>query len=821
MTSSSDDRFREMFFEEARELLISLEEGLMDLERKQTDRAHLDKTFRAAHTLKGAAAMVGLGSISEFTHNIEAVLERIRSGLLPIDSDIITTLLEARDHLAAMVEAEAAKSPIPHSTELAQRLAILLRGPAQGGIAEKPGTIAGPLQPISTHSPPATAPVGPETTIASVPAPGPPARPHAETEPGTANASASPPEREPISKAPKSKRRKAPSAAIPVTPKPASPRRKARRMDQAAVPPAATPPDSATAATDESNLRTYQITLVPGSEVLRRGINPLGVLDELRELGKTTVATDPGAVPPLETLDPERCYLSWTMTVKTVAEPERLDEAFLFFAEDSTVTIEERLPNGKLVPIRVGTRSSLSGDASAKAASGARAMAAGPQIPTGPELSLAAAPPETPANGSQPSVPPRPVASPPSQGAVSRPHARIRVDSAQLDDLVGLAGELAVVSDNLMGLRGIRGAEDWDHALESLQRVSRQIRDTTLDLRMVPVDELFSRFPRVVRDLADRSGKEIELRIIGQETRLDRTIVERLGDPMIHLIRNAVDHALESPTERLEKGKARVGRITLWAGHEGDRVAIRVEDDGRGLDREKIVRKGIALGMVPTGTSPDDPRVVSLIFEPGFSTRDAVSELSGRGVGLDVVRDAVRGLRGSVAVESTPGKGTAFVFRLPLTLALIDGLLVETAGGKFVVPLAQVEECVALNGTRSALAEGRACIAVRGELVPMVSLRNLFRADGPLPARQELLLTRHAGQRVGVAVDRLLGRVQAVIQSLGEGLHGLSRFSGATILGDGSVSLILDLSALVSESRFAEQTARLAPPGGVRAESFR
>ena len=308
---------------------------------------------------------------------------------------------------------------------------------------------------------------------------------------------------------------------------------------------------------------------------------------------------------------------------------------------------------------------------------------------------------------------PRSLCPPPSTAvpALPRLHARIRVDATQLDDLVGLAGELVVVSDNLMGLRELPGVETWIHALEALQRVSRQIRDTTLDLRMVPVDELFSRFPRVVRDLADRSGKEIELRIIGQETRLDRTIVERLSDPMIHLIRNAVDHALEHPSERVEKGKPRVGRITLWAGHEGDRVAIRVEDNGRGLDREKIVKKGIALGMVPTGTPADDPRVVSLIFEPGFSTRDTVSELSGRGVGLDVVRDAVRALRGSVAVESTPGKGTAFIFRLPLTLALIDGLLVETAGGRYVVPLAQVEECVALE--RHPLGPGRGT-AVRG-----------------------------------------------------------------------------------------------------------
>ena len=414
------------------------------------------------------------------------------------------------------------------------------------------------------------------------------------------------------------------------------------------------------------------------------------------------------------------------------------------------------------------------------------------------------------------SAPMAPVSFP--QAAASRMAPRIRVDANQLDDLVGLAGELAVLSDNLQDLREVPGAAPWIHTLEALERVSRQVRDTTLDLRMVPVDELFSRFPRVVRDLADRFGKEIELRIVGQDTRLDRTIVEKLQDPMIHLIRNAVDHALESPDERVLRGKPRKGKISLSAGHEGDRVAIRVEDDGRGLNRDRIVTKGIKLGLVPIGTSPDDPRVDSLIFEPGFSTRDNVSELSGRGVGLDVVRDAVRALRGSLAVDSVPGKGTAFIFRLPLTLALIDGLLVETAGFRYVVPLAQVEECVALNGSQPALSKGRPCVAVRGELIPMVPLRKVFKSEGEPPARQELLLTRHAGQRVGVTVDKLLGRVQAVIQALGEGLVGFNRFSGATILGDGTVSLILDLAALVTESRAADTYT--TPPSGGKAEGF-
>ncbi len=842
---SSDDRFREMFFEEARELLISLEEGLMDLERRQGDRAHLDKTFRAAHSIKGAAAMVGLEPIARFTHGIEAVLEKIRAGSLAVDSDIITTLLESRDHLAAMVEGDAAGSPIPGSGELSQKLSDLLRvtppGPAPAPSrpapeAGGPGSVSGraaPAIPARTELP-----LGP-------PRPAAPAAPAATPDHATA-----PPAD--VAGAPSSSSAAAAAGTGPIKPRPrasrarkkkeggepkARPRQsKSRAMGKAGspVPVGARPPAGASESSlqPESSSSSYEIRLTPGPDTLRRGVNPLGVLDELRELGEWTVTTDPQAVPLLDELDPERCYLSWTITVRTDAEPERLKDVFLFVSEDSKVQVERRLVDGTAVPVRLDSDdqqpamiptaadflapSPASGVGSVAAPALARESAAADASTSHGARRVAG----TAAAGAGPSRPATQVGGlSPFPGA--RPHARIRVDALQLDDLVGLAGELAVLSDNLQGLRELSGLVPWLHALEALQRVSRQIRDTTLELRMVPVDELFSRFPRVVRDLADRSGKEIELKIVGQDTKLDRTIVERLGDPMVHLIRNAVDHALETPQERLAQGKPRMGRITLIAGHEGDRVAIRVEDDGRGLDREKIIQKGTARGLIPAGVSAEDPRVVSLIFEPGFSTRDDVSEMSGRGVGLDVVRDSVRGLRGSLAVESTPGKGTSFIFRLPLTLALIDGLLVETAGGQFVVPLAQVEECVSLNGTSPALAKERPCVSVRGELVPMISLRSLFRSNGPLPARQELLLTRHAGQRVGVAVDRLVGRVQAVIQSLGEGLHGLSRFSGATILGDGSVSLILDLSAVVTESLVANHSVHFTPSGGVRAESLR
>ena len=792
----SDDTFRMMFYEEARELLITLEEGLVELERKKDDRAHLDKVFRAAHSIKGAAAMVGLPAIAEFTHLMEAVLDRIRSKSLPVDSDIITTLLEARDQLAAMVEAEAAGAPIPAPSDLIQRLESLLRNVNEPG-ARAPAAPPTP-PPAATPPPPAPPPAVNMTPAPMVEEEEPKPKPKPKAKPRT--------------RKPKADALTSPSASKP------------RPVENAP----AQPSGNARAFEPSSGKGCYRITLKPGPDVLKRGVNPLGVLDELRELGRTNVATDPALVPPLEELDPERCYLVWTIEVETDEPVERLDDVFLFVADDSKVTIERREGNqADFQPLP------LPADLSAfpakspvvpKEKHGASELEHEPPAPPPTPLKLVPAEersiPTTSAIVSPGVIPiTKPlVAATEPRSAPPRVAARIRVDATQLDDLVGLAGELAVLSDNLQGLRDIAGAGPWIHTLEALERVSRQIRDTTLELRMVPVDELFSRFPRVIRDLADRFHKEIEPRFVGQDTRLDRTIVERLSEPMIHLIRNAVDHALESPEERVRNGKPRKGRITLSAGHEGDRVSIRVEDDGRGLDRERILRRGLAHGLIPPGTSLDDPRIDTLIFEPGFSTRDAVSELSGRGVGLDVVRDAVRGLRGSLAVESIPGQGTAFIFRLPLTLALIDGLLVETAGCRYVVPLAQVEECVALSGSKPALSKGRPCVAVRGELVPMVPLRRLFKVEGEPPARQELLLTRHAGQRVGVTVDKLLGRVQAVIQALGEGLVGLNRFSGATILGDGSVSLILDLTALVTESRAADQYT--APHAGVRAEGF-
>jgi two-component system chemotaxis sensor kinase CheA len=663
-----NDRFLSMFFEEARELLQALEGGLVELEAKQGDRAHLDRTFRAAHTLKGAAGMVGLSGLAEFTHHVEAVLDQVRAGKLGVSREVITALLAAKDHLAASV----ADQEEGRSTSSPPDLVAALDALVQGSPVAAPAAEA-PPEPEPTVGP------GPETT-------GPEAR-------------------------------------------------------------------------------AYRIALTPRRDLLRKGINPLGMLDELRELGPVRVVADWDRVPPLDELDALDCYLAWTIELTTAAPPEQVEGAFLFLDDPSQVAI-----------------SPLDG------ATPDQPEPAPAPVPVAPKVESPAAPPR------------------------SAPAARVRVDADQLDQLVGMAGELAVLTDSLQGLGDLDGAGRWAPTLEALERLGRRLRDETLELRMVPIEELFLRFPRVVRDLSERSGKQIALRIEGQETRLDRTIIERLFDPMIHLIRNAVDHGLESPDERRASGKPPTGRITIGAGHEGDRVAIRIEEDGRGLDRARIARKGIALGMIPPDTPPDDPRVVNLIFEPGFSTRDKAGELSGRGVGLDVVRDAIRSLRGRVTLRSVEGRGTTFLLYLPLTLAMIDGLLVECDGGRYVVPMGQVDECVALEADGAATTMGRPAAVVRGVLIPIVPMGGPSSPSSSDGGRHELLLTRHAEQRVAVAVDRLLGRVQAVIQPLDEGLHGLKRYSGATILGDGSISLILDLATLIAEARAAERTAAAPSP---------
>ena len=676
---SSDDRFREMFYEEARELLIGLEEGLMDLERRQSDRAHLDRTFRAAHSLKGAAAMVGLAAIAEFTHGIEAVLDRIRGGTLAVDSDIITTLLEARDHLAMMVEAEAVKSPIPPSGELTQRLACSCGARARGSGAASSGRRGAGA--AARHRGPPTRRRGAGGNPRPRVAPG-----RRRTLRGEAAPSASKrPSRSRVTSQRRRKHRKQ-----------AKRKRAPRKTKKMAAAQRRGPPGSSSRPA-EGELPVYQITLVPGPDVLRRGVNPLGVLDELRELGETTITTDPDLVPPLEQLDPERCYLSWTIQVKTAASPERISEAFLFFAEDSALSISRlaamaswfrcgRRLSRRWRPV-VGTADRVRETGACELAGSGCGTRLGPQAARPGSRAAGrwrAGPASRPAGRGVPTV------AAAAQGALAAPspslprlHARIRVDAGPARR-PGRAGRRAGG-----GHRQPAGlARDPRRgALDARARGARAGEPGGQGHDARPADGAGRRAVFAVSAGGPRPGRPVGEgdraadRRPGHAARPhDRGAALRPDDPSDPQRGRSCARAARGAGGR--KGSRGWGgsrfrpgtRGTGW--RSGSRMTAGASTARRSFERAS------SLGMVPTGTPADDPRVVSLIFEPGFSTRDTVSELSGRGVGLDVVRDAVRALRGSVAVESTPGKGTAFIFRLPLTLALIDGLLVEAGGGK-------------------------------------------------------------------------------------------------------------------------------------------
>jgi two-component system, chemotaxis family, sensor kinase CheA len=330
-----------------------------------------------------------------------------------------------------------------------------------------------------------------------------------------------------------------------------------------------------------------------------------------------------------------------------------------------------------------------------------------------------------------------------------------------------------------------------------------------LQLRMVPIGETFSRFRRVVRDTAAELGKDVLFDIVGGETELDKSVVERIADPLMHLVRNALDHGLEPSAQRLENGKPAQGRLTLSACHEAGSILIRITDDGRGIQRDKVLARAWERGLVERGVTPPDAEIFQLIFEPGFSTAEKVTNLSGRGVGMDVVRRNIEALRGSVNIRSVPGQGSTIEIRLPLTLAIIDGFLVGVGHSRFILPLDAVVEVIENRPTTGSVdARGRACVELRGQVLPVVSLRALYALESPEPERSSVVVIQAGVQRFGVRVDQLLGQHQTVIKPLGRMFRSLRGMSGSSILANGDVALIFDVFSL---SQLAAEPAAATP----------
>lgn len=519
--------------------------------------------------------------------------------------------------------------------------------------------------------------------------------------------------------------------------------------------------------------------------VLVNGTNPLLLLDELRSLGDCTVTVVTDAVPLLDELRPEVCYFAFDVMLTTDQPRAMIDDVFIFIVDDMALTIERAdaaLPIGESVTAATASPHAIGTDAPAQNPSLARTSMMTPEGVL-PDEHVPVPMPTRQTSG--------------DNSGASRKDSTVRVPAERVDELMDRVGELVIAQARLSQLAEKAHDLDIKAVAEEIQRLASGLRDVTMGIRMMPIGSLFGRFRRLAHDLSRDLGKPIKLITSGEETELDKTMIERLADPLVHLIRNAVDHGLEDPSERAAAGKDANGHIKLIARHSGAEVLISVTDDGRGLNTAKIRAKAEAQGLISADAQLTESEIHQLIFHAGFSTADAVTKLSGRGVGMDVVKRDIEAMRGIIDVTSSEGHGTGITLRLPLTLAIIEGLLVRVGAGRYVVPLSVVEECVELSATDDRRSTERNFMNVRGDLVPFIRLRDLFDARVPADLHQKVVIVAAGDLRVGLVVDQIIGNHQTVIKTLSKLHADVASFSGATILGDGTVALILDVSHLV------------------------
>jgi two-component system chemotaxis sensor kinase CheA len=532
-----------------------------------------------------------------------------------------------------------------------------------------------------------------------------------------------------------------------------------RRVVEAAGQPAAAETPS------EPGLNRWRVKFSLPADALVNGTRPLPLLDELRELGECEVVAVTDGVPEFDALVPTECHLAWDVTLVTKHGRDAIEDVFIFVIDDMTLDIQDL--NAAVAEV--------------EAAEVVETVVA------------AATPVEAAANEGR------------KAGGDT-----VRVPAERLDEMMDRVGELVIAQSRLKQLAASSSDIALRSVAEEIERLAAEMRDTMMVVRMVPIAQLFGRFRRLIHDLARDTGKTIELSTEGEATELDKTVIERLADPLIHLIRNAADHGLETPEQRLAAGKPEAGQVVLAARQSGAEVVITITDDGRGVDRARVRSKAEENGLIQPGQVLSDNELLQLIFAPGFSTAAAITNLSGRGVGMDVVKRTIEGLRGSIELSSTPGQGSVVSLRIPLTLAIIDGLLVRVGTGRYVIPLASVEECVELSVEQDVRSTGRSLITLRDQLVPFIRLRQMFATGLEPDPHQKIVVVSTGQERVGLVVDQILGDHQTVIKAL-SALHAeVGAFSGATILGDGGVALILDMAHLVASGQRQDAQLRAA-----------
>ena len=748
------------FLDEAADLLRQFEQALLVMESTPEDGENLNAAFRAAHTIKGTAGLFGCDAVVVFTHEVETLLEGLRSGQLVLTDDLSAALLEGYDQMAVLLDevrsGETTAAVQARSQALGERLRRL------HGVGHRAASAA------------ADEDLLPDAPAAGVSAKGAKGAKDATNATNASNATA-----------------------------------------------VAAPAGAA-----------WHLSLRFGADALRNGLDPLAFIRYLGSLGELLAChVLSHGLPPLDALDAETCHLGFELRLRSEAGHDEIERVFEFAVDDCSVEILPPDADGdafeRLLALRCGDDGEAGEALLAVWATLGVAMGSVSDEAAAPDTRSDDAPVALDKLADADLAPPPPAALDRRTPAPDRRASRdrrapaearfVKVRADKLDHLIDLIGELVIAGS---GAQMVANEAQSAAFLEATQRVSELVqatRDGALALRMVPVGETFSRFQRVVRDTGKQLGKEIDFAITGGDTELDKSMVELIADPLMHLVRNSLDHGLELPAERIAAGKPALGRLGINAYHEGGAIVIEVSDDGRGLRRDRILAKAIERGLLPEGATPPDAEVWQLIFAPGFSTADQVTDLSGRGVGMDVVKRNIEALRGQISLVSREGRGTTTQIRLPLTLAMIDGFLTLVGGVHYVLPLAVVSECIAVP--RECVDEPeRSCgtFDLRGEVLPYIDLALFYGvvagSESATDAqRRSLVVVRDGAVRIGLVVDRLLGEHQTVIKPLAGIFRHLKALAGSTILGSGDVALVLDMQGLMAAALQAGMPARHAP----------
>ena len=675
-------QYLQIFIEESKDNLQTLNENLLNLENNPTDTETLNAIFRVAHTLKGMAGTMGFVKMQKLTHTVENVLSEIRAGNVTVNSNIVDVLFQSLDALENYVE-EIVNTSNEGNEEYADLVGAL------GKIIEKTGNNS-----------------------------------------------------------------EAPSV---------------KSVDQGKKTEEVVQSDEALIALPESQelvknnaismgMNVFQIKVVLSTGCVLKSARAFVLFTELERLGEII-----HCVPSTQDIEDEKFDKDFTVVFVTKETSQKVEQTILGVSEIESVSI--RAYESTVVPNKVEEQKDVEK----------------------PEQKVNDAASEHPNNQN-------------AKQLLSNKTVRVNID--RLDTLMNLVSELIIVKTQLEGLEVGTGEveSNYNDSVEYLERITTSLHDAVMKVRMVPVETVFNRFPRMIRDISRKLGKEMELVMSGEETELDRTVIDEIGDPLIHLLRNAADHGLETTEERVNLGKPRKGTIKLQAYQDGNSVMIVVEDDGKGININKVKNKAIEKGTITKeeAATMTEKEIIELLFRPSFSTAEKVSDLSGRGVGLDVVKSKITALGGYVEVETEWGKGSKFIVRLPLTLAIIQALMISVADDKYAIPLNNIQNIEDVYKEDIKLVQNQEVIVVRDEIIPIIRLRDVL----GLPEEEDKdmmmgVIVKKGEKQVGFIVDSLIGQQEIVIKSLGKYLSGIDIIAGATILGNGEVALILDVNSLI------------------------